>query len=175
MHLIGITRCGATKTAASPSGEAIATSPVKTGSPCLIALDWGSSSLRAFLMDDDGETLAERTSAEGASRLAGGPAAYEQALRQLAGDWLAAYPAIAVVASGLVGSQQGWSEAKYVPCPLSFQDLHRYSAQVQGSLGLLIRIIPGVCLRSQKSVKKALNAFALSAFLWALLDFGNPA
>jgi 2-dehydro-3-deoxygalactonokinase len=63
---------------------------VKTGSPCLIALDWGSTSLRAFLMDNAGETLAERTSADGASQLAGGPAAFEQALRQLAGDWLAA-------------------------------------------------------------------------------------
>lgn len=148
MRLIGVTRCGATKTAASPSGETIATAPVKTGLPCLIALDWGSTSLRAFLMDDAGETLAERTSADGASQLAGGPAAFEQALRQLAGDWLAAYPAIAVVASGMVGSQHGWCEAKYVPCPLSFQDLHRYSAQVQGSLGLVVRIIPGVCWTS---------------------------
>jgi 2-dehydro-3-deoxygalactonokinase len=81
---------------------------VKTGSPCLIALDWGSTSLRAFLMDDAGETLAERTSADGASQLAGGPAAFEQALRQLAGDWLAAHPAIAVVASGwLAASMAG--------------------------------------------------------------------
>ena len=108
MHLIGITRCGATKTAASPSGEAMATAPVKTGSPCLIALDWGSSSLRAFLMDDAGETLAERTSADGASRLAGNPAAFEQALRQLGGDWLAAYPAIAVMASGMLSHHSAW-------------------------------------------------------------------
>jgi 2-dehydro-3-deoxygalactonokinase len=146
MHLIGVTRCGATKMAASPSGEAM--TPVKTGSPCLIALDWGSTSLRAFLMDDAGETLAERTSADGASQLAGGPAAFEQALRQLTGDWLAAHPAIAVVASGMVGSQHGWCEAKYIPCPLSVKDLHRYSAHVQGSLGLLVRIIPGVCWTS---------------------------
>ena len=48
----------------------------------------------------------------------------------------------------MVGSQHGWCEAKYVPCPLSFQDLHCYSAQVQGSLGLLVRIIPGVCWTS---------------------------
>ena len=108
MRLIGVTRCGATKTAASPSGETIATAPVKTGSPCLIALDWGSSSLRAFLLDDSGETLAERTSADGAYRLAGGPAAYEQALRQLAGDWLAAYPPLLWwLAAWLVASMAG--------------------------------------------------------------------
>ena len=37
----------------------------------LIALDWGSTSLRAFLMDAAGHFLAERTSDDGASRLAG--------------------------------------------------------------------------------------------------------
>lgn len=126
----------------------MSTTPSTTGLPCLIALDWGSTSLRAFLMDDAGATLVERTTAAGASRLTGGPAAFEQALRQVSGDWLAAHPAIAVVAGGMVGSQHGWCEAPYVPCPLSYQDLHRYSAQVQGSLGLVVRIIPGVCWTS---------------------------
>lgn len=116
--------------------------------PTLLAVDWGSSCLRAFLMDAAGTVLCERASDDGASRLSGGAAAFEQALRGLAGDWLDASPHIPVWACGMVGSQHGWREAPYAECPVALDQLHRAAVVAQGSNGLRVRIVPGVCWRS---------------------------
>ena len=115
--------------------------------PRLLALDWGSSQLRAWLMGPNAELLQERCSADGASRLQPGPAAFEQALRSLTGDWLAAYPQLPILACGMVGSAHGWREAPYVTCPVALDDLHRQAVLVQGTQGLQLRLIPGLCQR----------------------------
>jgi 2-dehydro-3-deoxygalactonokinase len=118
----------------------------------LIALDWGSTSLRAFLMDAPGNVVAERTSDDGASRLAGGPPEFEQALRRLAGDWLQAHPRAPLLACGMVGSQHGWREAPYAHCPVGVDALDRHSTVVRGTEGLEVRIIPGVCFAADRDV-----------------------
>ena len=118
----------------------------------LIALDWGSTSLRAFLMDAMGNILAERTSDDGASRLAGGPLEFEQALRRLVGDWLHTHPCAPLLACGMVGSQHGWREAPYAHCPVDVEALDRHSAVARGSEGLQVRIIPGVCFAADRDV-----------------------
>lgn len=82
----------------------------------LIALDWGSTRLRAFLLGDGGEVLATRQSDDGAATLKGAEA-YATALAALVGDWRAQHPALKLLACGMVGSQYGWREAPYVRCP----------------------------------------------------------
>lgn len=118
----------------------------------LIALDWGSTSLRAFLMDATGTLLAERSSDDGASRLTGGPAEFERALRSLVGDWLQAHPRAPLLACGMVGSQHGWREAPYAPCPVAIDELDRHSTVAHGADGLRMRIIPGVCVAADPDV-----------------------
>jgi 2-dehydro-3-deoxygalactonokinase len=83
--------------------------------PTWIAVDWGTSNLRAWAMDGAGVILAETTSEDGMGKLA--RADFEPALLRLIGPWLAAGP-VPVVACGMVGSRQGWCEAPYreVPC-----------------------------------------------------------
>lgn len=88
----------------------------------LLALDWGSTRLRAFLLGTGGAVLAARESGQGASTLSGAPA-FAQALQALAGDWRAAQPGLPVLACGMVGSQHGWREAPYVPCPADAEAL----------------------------------------------------
>lgn len=80
-----------------------------------IAVDWGTSNLRAWAMDGAGHILAEATSDDGMGKLA--RADFEPALLRLISPWLAAGP-VPVVACGMVGSRQGWCEAPYraVPC-----------------------------------------------------------
>jgi 2-dehydro-3-deoxygalactonokinase len=82
----------------------------------LIALDWGSTRLRAFLLGDGGEVRATRQSNDGAATLQGADA-YAAALAALVGDWRADHPGIPLLACGMVGSQYGWREAPYVRCP----------------------------------------------------------
>lgn len=82
--------------------------------PEWIAVDWGTSSLRAYAMRGR-EVLAEAQSAEGMGGLA--PEAFEAALLRLIGEWIGDQPA-EVLACGMVGARQGWVEAAYraTPC-----------------------------------------------------------
>ena len=84
-------------------------------SPVLIAIDWGSSSFRAYLMAPNGEILDEVASGDGIGSVAAG--AYPATLKRLIVRWLEAHPSLPVVASGMVGSRHGWREAAYVKCP----------------------------------------------------------
>ena len=84
-------------------------------SPVLIAIDWGSSSFRAYLMSPDAHVLDEVASGDGIGSVAAG--AYPATLKRLIGRWLEAHPSLPVVASGMVGSRHGWREAAYVKCP----------------------------------------------------------
>lgn len=121
--------------------------------PRLIALDWGSSSLRAYLMTGGGRPgtgqILERRSAPdaGASRLSGAPA-FEAALRALAGDWLALTGPdgnpLPCVACGMVGSAHGWREMPYVPCPARADALAAATGSIEAGPGLRLRIVPGV-------------------------------
>lgn len=83
-------------------------------SPDWIAVDWGTSNLRAFAIGADGRVLAEAASDEGMGKLT--REGFEPALLRLIGPWLSG--GAPVVACGMVGSRQGWCEAPYrmVPC-----------------------------------------------------------
>ena len=111
----------------------------------LLALDWGSSALRAFRLGAAGDVIEQRASADGASRLQGGAPVFEAALRRLARDWLA--PGVPVLACGMVGSAHGWREAPYADCPIALDALHRHLVTVQTGDGLRVHIVPGVTCR----------------------------
>ncbi|PHQ96819.1 MAG: 2-keto-3-deoxy-galactonokinase [Marinosulfonomonas sp.] len=84
--------------------------------PDWIAVDWGTSNLRAWAIAQDGSVLDHRRSDTGMSKLE--KAEYEPALLALIDDWLQGTSA-PVICCGMVGSQQGWVEAPYrtAPCP----------------------------------------------------------
>lgn len=86
-----------------------------------IAVDWGTSSLRAWAIDAEGNTLATAQSPKGMGTLS--PAEFENTLLELINPWVQHVDAPAqVIACGMVGARQGWTEALYakVPClPIS--------------------------------------------------------
>ena len=84
--------------------------------PEWIAVDWGTTHLRATAMGAAGP-LAQADSTDGMGSLS--PDQFEPALLALIDPWLAANHTTPVIACGMVGSRQGWAEAKYraVPCP----------------------------------------------------------
>jgi 2-dehydro-3-deoxygalactonokinase len=97
--------------------------------PVLIAIDWGSSSFRAYLMSPDGEVLDEVASGDGIGSVAAG--AYPATLKRLTGRWLEAHPSLPIIASGMVGSRHGWREAAYVKCPAGPRDVAVHLTQVE--------------------------------------------
>jgi len=108
----------------------------------LVALDWGTSSLRAFLLGDGGACLEERVRPWGIMHLPEG--GFEAALQDIAGDWLQGDGALPVLACGMVGSAQGWREAPYVTCPAGADSLVSGLTHVDAKGGVRLHIVPGV-------------------------------
>ena len=78
-----------------------------------IAVDWGTSNLRAWGMAGN-SVVAEATSDKGMGSLE--PSGFEPALLDLISPWLGS-GTTPVIACGMVGSRQGWVEAPYASVP----------------------------------------------------------
>lgn len=118
--------------------------PMPPPTPRLIALDWGTTSLRARLIDGTGSTLATRSSADGILHVPAG--GFPAVLQRVGGDWLAAHR-VPVIASGMVGSRQGWVEAPYLPCPAGPAEAAAQLARVPLGGGATLAIVPGLLCR----------------------------
>ncbi|WP_247268157.1 MULTISPECIES: 2-dehydro-3-deoxygalactonokinase [Pseudomonas] len=124
----------------------------------LIALDWGTTSLRAYKLAAGGVVLEQRALSSGIMQLPktprvihGGECAdgFELAFEEACGDWLEAQPDLPVIACGMVGSAQGWREAAYCETPANVANLGN-SLQILVSLrGTRVHIVPGVIQRSR--------------------------
>jgi 2-dehydro-3-deoxygalactonokinase len=81
----------------------------------MIAIDWGSSSLRAYLLDSAGQILEQRRSAQGILACEG---RYAQTLAQLIEGWPGD-----IVLCGMITSRNGWIELPYLGCPVTANEL----------------------------------------------------
>ncbi|WP_321880011.1 2-dehydro-3-deoxygalactonokinase [Paraburkholderia bannensis] len=118
----------------------------KHAEAALIALDWGTTSLRAYLFDAAGNVLDTRVSTAGIMNLpvpaeeGGFDAAFEEAC----GVWLAQTPSLPVLAAGMVGSAQGWVQAPYVETPAGEDALVAGIVKVRAASSAEIAVVPGV-------------------------------
>lgn len=115
----------------------------------MIALDWGTSNLRASLLGDGGVVLESRAAAGGV--MAVPERRFAEALNALCGDWIDRH-ACPVIASGMVGSRQGWQEAPYVACPAGPEDIARRLIEVGWGSGRRAWIAPGLSSRDTAGV-----------------------
>lgn len=83
--------------------------------PDWIAVDWGTSNLRAWAMGASG-VLAHASSDDGMGKLL--KEQFEPALLRLIAPWVGSDAMPVIIACGMVGARQGWQEAPYraVPC-----------------------------------------------------------
>jgi len=86
----------------------------------LIAIDWGTSSLRGARLDAQGAALDERASLQGI--LNAPPGGFEAVFQATFGDWMDSPDTLCLI-SGMAGSRQGWREASYCPCPSGASDI----------------------------------------------------
>jgi 2-dehydro-3-deoxygalactonokinase len=107
----------------------------------LIAIDWGTSSLRGALLDPSGKVIEERSDARGILTVpAGGfPAVFES----LFGDWMRLEDTRCLI-SGMAGSKQGWVEAPYCACPAGRVEVGRKIIRIDAVPGARIAIVPGL-------------------------------
>jgi 2-dehydro-3-deoxygalactonokinase len=107
----------------------------------LIALDWGTSNLRASLLGDGGVVLEARAAAGGV--MAVPERRFAESLNALCGDWTLQH-ACPVIASGMVGSRQGWQEAPYVECPATVAQVAVQLLRIELSAHVSLYIVPGL-------------------------------
>jgi 2-dehydro-3-deoxygalactonokinase len=110
-----------------------------TITPAWIAVDWGTSNVRAWAMGPEG-ILAEAASDEGMGKLTRD--GFEPALLRLISHWLSGNPP--VLACGMVGSRQGWCEAPYRTVPCTPLDRAALVAAPTTDPRLQVRIAPGL-------------------------------
>ena len=124
----------------------------------LIALDWGTTSLRAYKLAAGGVVLEQRALSSGIMQLPktprvihGGECAdgFELAFEEACGDWLEAQPDLPVIACGMVGSAQGWREAAYCETPANVANLGNSLQTLVSLRGTRVHIVPGVIQRSR--------------------------
>jgi 2-dehydro-3-deoxygalactonokinase len=103
----------------------------------LLAVDWGTSSLRGALICSDGVVLDKRAFPQGIMQVAHGQ--FQHVFEQRFGDWMIGETLCLI--SGMAGSRQGWREAPYCPCPSGFEDIAQHLQWIEKDR---IGIVPGL-------------------------------
>ena len=118
-----------------------------SNTPHLIAVDWGTSSFRLWVMSRDGTVLAEHRSQEGMSEVAerGFETVLETHLSALSVE-----PNLPVVICGMAGSRQGWVEAGYIDAPADVRTIGQ-GATLVPDVARRVIILPGLAVRSHSS------------------------
>ncbi|WP_372390617.1 2-dehydro-3-deoxygalactonokinase [Xanthomonas sp. NCPPB 3582] len=103
----------------------------------MIAIDWGTSSLRAYLLDASGAVLDQRRGSDGILACQG---RFADVLSALIDGWEGP-----VLLSGMIGSRNGWVEQAYLPCPTDTATLAAAMRRYDDLLpGRTLWFVPGV-------------------------------
>jgi 2-dehydro-3-deoxygalactonokinase len=132
----------------------------------LIAVDWGTTSARAYRVDRDGVIVDERHAQLGIASVRDG--AFDRALATLLGEW--ASDPLPRLACGMIGSRQGWIEAPYLACPADLAGLARALARTPGGE---LAIVPGVSCRDDAGIPDVMRGEE-TQLVGALGEQGEP-
>jgi 2-dehydro-3-deoxygalactonokinase len=112
-----------------------------------IALDWGTSSFRAYLSGANGTIQEIITAPYGI--LAVKDAAFDETLETHIGHWDKALP---IMASGMITSRQGWVELPYVACPANLKSIAAAIHPHTSKHGRKLFFVPGISYRSPDGI-----------------------
>ena len=104
------------------------------------AVDWGSSSFRAYRYDSVGQLVEKIDLSAGIKTLSN--ANFETVLLDNIGNWL--QDGDAILLAGMITSRDGWIETPYLKCPLSLHQLAENSVRKNLSNGSTALFLPGV-------------------------------
>lgn len=110
--------------------------------PLLVTADWGTTSLRVYLVADGGAILDRRDGPDGILSVKDG--AFESVLARFVAGWRTAHGPLPILMSGMIGSRQGWREAQYVRCPAPLDALASNIARIETQTLGEILIVPGI-------------------------------
>lgn len=103
----------------------------------MIAIDWGTSSVRGYLLDADGKVLEQRRGSDGILACQG---RFAEVLASLVNGWHGQ-----LLLSGMIGSRNGWVEQAYLPCPADTTALAQAMRSYDELLpGRTLWFVPGI-------------------------------
>jgi 2-dehydro-3-deoxygalactonokinase len=120
----------------------------------MIAVDWGTSSFRAYRLDANGGILDRRSATRGILTVEAG--GFANVLDEEIGAWLDEERG-SVFMSGMIGSRQGWKEVPYLACPIDLEAVTRACATVDWGRGRRAFIVPGVSCRDAHGVPEVMR------------------
>ena len=107
----------------------------------LIGVDWGTTSLRAYLIGQGGQVLERLSDKKGIRQT--GSSSFDDVFTETLGPWLKRY-SVPVVVSGMVTSRNGWRETPYLELPT---DTHHFAdglVELRLDSGCSIHFVNGV-------------------------------
>lgn len=107
-----------------------------------IAADWGTTHLRLWGMDSANRVIQTAVSDKGMGSFK--PEEFEPALLKLADEWLQDGPPTLILACGMVGARQGWTEAEYLSVPSEPLVPGQFKPAPVSDTRLDARILPGL-------------------------------
>ncbi|MGG5173877.1 2-dehydro-3-deoxygalactonokinase [Pseudarthrobacter sp. J1763] len=149
------------------------------GQPALVALDWGTSSLRAWSLDQDGTVLSVTTSRDGL-RAVGERAitnghepaqAFAEALSAVSEQLGAS--GVPALACGMVGADGGWTTAARLDLPLPADAMALQPTAVLNT-SPSVRIVPGLKTSPDATGASDVIRGEETQVLGALARLGNP-
>ena len=108
-------------------------------SASLIGFDWGTTNLRAALLDEGANVLEQRVAESGVGEM--GEGGFAARFDEMTTGW----PDVPAMLAGMVGSAQGWHDAGYVEAPARVDDLAGELARFEHE-GRTVAIVPGVAM-----------------------------
>ena len=108
----------------------------------LIGVDWGTTSFRAYRIAADGRVLEARTRDAGILKVTDG--GFAGVLLAAIGDWREPGQPLPILASGMIGSRQGWREVPYIPCPAGTAEIAAGLVAVGLPDGHAVHLVPGL-------------------------------
>jgi 2-dehydro-3-deoxygalactonokinase len=135
-----------------------------------LACDWGTTNLRAWVVDADGRPVRTREFAElGVSRLGPGEAArrFVETVRPAMGA-----DALPSLLCGMAGSTLGWAVAPYEAVPVGLEQLASALMQVEAP-GAEVRIVPGVKGPGIGGAPEVMRGEETQALGWVAQDPNN--
>ncbi len=128
-----------------------------------LACDWGTTNLRAWVLDGDGRIVRSRDFPLGVAKLAPGEAA--RRFREEVRPGLVAETLPAILC-GMIGSTLGWAVADYLPCPVGLSDLDEGLLEVDRG----VRIVPGLRTRGRFGASDVMRGEETQILGWLHAD-----
>ena len=131
----------------------------------IIAVDWGTSYLRAYLckVENNGSFNHKDTVIGlGVNKINGN---FEQELFNQIQPWLKVHGFIPIYLAGQIGSSIGWKETQYIPCPTSPYELATACLRFNAK-GHPISVIPGLSCRHDNNYQDVMRGEELQILGW---------